>query len=106
MKRHLTLLTFDGSTDAAAASRRDGGADTSEYAITLCAVTGPIPLPPLRSPLSKEVKFFFRRHRENGRERHWLQIGYFSSREEAERALKSLRGTYPWAVVSERISHP
>lgn len=97
-----TLFPFDDIYDDIGVGwpRPDRSGD---YVLTLCAVRSPAAIPTLKSPHLKDVKFFFRSHHEGGREQHWLQLGYFSSRARAEECLKALRAIYPAAFLGKRI---
>src|SRR5687768_9403842 len=69
------------------------------FVITLCALAAPLAVPQPRSGELKNFKFFIHREAVNGRESFKLAMGFFTSREEAERWLLLLRGTYPHAFV-------
>src|SRR5690606_17244999 len=69
------------------------------FVINLAASTSPMALSHPSSPELKRFTFFVSRQREEGRERFRLHMGYFSTQEEAETLLASVRDIYPaaWA---------
>jgi hypothetical protein len=69
--------------------------------INLCKVGVPITIPQPRSPQLRRFSFFLSHSRHGTRGKYRLQMGYFSTHVEANRWLKSLRGIYPGAFVSD-----
>lgn len=69
--------------------------------IKLCTVAGPMAIAQPRSPQLARFRFFLGRERENGQEQCWLQMGYFTQAEEANKWLSTLRRVYPDARVVE-----
>jgi hypothetical protein len=58
----------------------------------------------IRHPRSRHLarfSFFSSRCQDERREPYWVHMGYFSTRAEAQRWLKSIRHHYPDAFVSE-----
>ena len=74
-------------------------APTQLFVINLAASTSPMALSHPSSPELKRYTFFVSRQREEGRERFRLHMGYFSTQDEAEALLASVRDVYPaaWA---------
>lgn len=103
MKLDEDILSFDELTVKEGGRGRASTAAACTFDVNLRMVASPIPVPPLRAPDLGQVKFFFLRCREGGREGYWLKLGHFTSREEAEKWVKNLRGVYPAAFLSE---HP
>jgi hypothetical protein len=75
------------------------GAPGQMFVINLAASTSPMALSNPTSPALKRFTFFVSRQREDGRERFRLHMGYFSTQEQAEALLESVRDIYPaaWA---------
>jgi hypothetical protein len=69
--------------------------------INLCKVGVPITIPQPRSPQLSRFSFFLSHSWQGSRRKYRLQMGYFSTHVEANRWLKSLRGIYPGAFVSD-----
>jgi len=69
--------------------------------INLCKVGVPITIPQPRSPQLRRFSFFLSHSWQGSRRKYRLQMGYFSTHVEANRWLKSLRGIYPGAFVSD-----
>jgi hypothetical protein len=74
---------------------------TGSLVINLCKVGVPITIPQPRSPQLRRFSFFLSHSRQGTRRKYRLQMGYFSTHVEANRWLKSLRGIYPGAFVSD-----
>jgi hypothetical protein len=74
---------------------------TGSLVINLCKVGVPITIPQPRSPQLRRFSFFLSHSWQGGRRKYRLQMGYFSTRVEANRWLMSLRGIYPGAFVSD-----
>lgn len=72
-------------------------ADAVLYVINLCASTSPLALVHPSDPALKRHTFFVTRHREDGRERFRLHMGYFATQDEAEALLVVVRDIYPAA---------
>jgi hypothetical protein len=69
------------------------------FVINLCASTSPLALVHPTDPALKRHTFFVTRHREEGRERFRLHMGYFATQQEAETLLAAVREIYPAAWV-------
>ena len=74
---------------------------TGSLVINLCKVGAPITIPQPRSPQLRRFSFFLSHSWQGSRRKYRLQMGYFSTRVEANRWLMSLRGIYPGAFVSD-----
>src|SRR5688500_1071429 len=87
------------SASAESISATGSTATAQLFVINLAASTSPMALSHPTSPALKRHTFFVSRQREDGRERFRLHMGYFSSQEEAEALLASVRDIYPaaWA---------
>jgi hypothetical protein len=84
------------------AADRGGPAEkTGSLVINLCKVGVPITIPQPRSPQLRRFSFFLSHSLQGSRRKYRLQMGYFSTHVEANRWLKSLRGIYPGAFVSD-----
>jgi hypothetical protein len=75
-------------------------AQAGKLVISLCTVAVPITIPQPRSPELMRYRFFLHTCWEEGTRRHRLYMGYFATREDAERWLGTLRRIYPSAFVS------
>jgi hypothetical protein len=73
----------------------------ADIVINLCASATPVALARPKSPEFKAFSFFVSRRLEDGRERFRLHMGYFTSREQAERMLPAVRQLYPAAWIGE-----
>ena len=86
---HELLVPHDDATD-----------DVGPFVLNLCTVRGPLAIPQLRAYSLMKYTFFISRGLEGDRERFWLHMGYFDSRDEAEKWLALLLPTYPLAFVT------
>ena len=75
--------------------------EVADIVINLCASATPVALARPKSPEFKAFSFFVSRRLEDGRERFRLHMGYFTSREQAERMLPAVRQLYPAAWIGE-----
>ncbi len=75
-------------------------ASAGKFVINLCTVEVPITVPQPRSPELVRYRFFLHTSWEEGSRRHRLYMGYFTTREEAEKWLGTLRKIYPSAFVT------
>ncbi|MCP5327046.1 MAG: hypothetical protein R3E75_05715 [Steroidobacteraceae bacterium] len=89
-----------GSAISSAAAASPAAA-TGDYVVNLCASTTPMALAKPSAPELARYTFFVSRRREEGRERFRLHMGYFATRDEAERMLALVRDLYPAAWVGE-----
>lgn len=74
-------------------------AQAGKFVISLCTVAVPIAIPQPRSPELSRYQFFLHTSWEEGRRSHRLYMGYFVTREEADKWLGTLRRIYPSAFV-------
>jgi hypothetical protein len=75
--------------------------------ITLCRLSGPVSIPPPRTPRLESFSFFtscVRRY--DGSERFYLHMGYFTARSDAQKWSQRLRTRYPNAIVTPAPSTP
>jgi hypothetical protein len=89
-----------GTMSASSLDRMPSSTDPAEavlFVINLCASTSPLALVHPSDPALKRHTFFVTRHREDGRERFRLHMGYFATQEEAESLLVVVRDIYPAA---------
>jgi hypothetical protein len=84
----------------------EGAAGAQLFVINLCASTSPMALTHPSTPELKKHTFFVTRQREDGRERFRLHMGYFTSQQEAEALLASVRDIYPAAWAGPAPSSP
>jgi hypothetical protein len=84
-----------------AADQGTPAAKTGSLVINLCKVRAPITIPQPRSPQLRRFSFFLSHNWQGGRRQYRLQMGYFSTYVEANWWLKTLRGIYPGAFVSD-----
>jgi hypothetical protein len=85
---------------ATSPDRMNSSAEPAEavlYVINLCASTSPLALVHPSDPALKRHTFFVTRHREDGRERFRLHMGYFATQAEADALLALVRDIYPAA---------
>ena len=75
--------------------------EVADIVINLCASATPVALARPKAPEFKAFSFFVSRRLEDGRERFRLHMGYFTSREQAERMLPAVRQLYPAAWIGE-----
>jgi hypothetical protein len=75
-------------------------AQAGKFVISLCSVAVPITIPQPRSPELLRYRFFLHTSWEEGTRTHRLYMGYFATREDAEKWLGTLRRIYPSAFVS------
>jgi hypothetical protein len=75
-------------------------AQAGKFVISLCSVEVPITVPQPRSPELVRYRFFLHTSWEEGGRRHRLYMGYFPTREEAQKWLGTLRRIYPSAFVA------
>jgi hypothetical protein len=69
--------------------------------ITLCQLAAPVTIRPPQSPQLKAFTFFTSRARQpDGRERLFLNMGYFETLTVAERCVEAVRGRHPNAFAS------
>jgi hypothetical protein len=78
------------------ASTGEGG----PFVLNLCSVPGPIAVPQPRGRDLGRYAFFVSRGREGESDRFWLHMGYFQSRDEAQKWLGVLNRIYPMAFVA------
>jgi hypothetical protein len=71
-----------------------------KFVISLCCVAVPITIPQPRSSELLRYRFFLHTSSEEGTRTHRLYMGYFTTRENAEKWLGTLRRIYPSAFVS------
>jgi hypothetical protein len=74
-------------------------AQTGKFVINLCSVAVPTTIPQPRSAELMRYRFFLHTCWEEGTRKHRLCMGYFSTREEADKWLGTLRRIYPGAFV-------
>jgi hypothetical protein len=71
------------------------------FMLTLCRLDTPVAIRPPQTPQLARFKFFMSRSRYvDGNERLHLHMGYFSSREEAEKCALIMRARFPEATVT------
>jgi hypothetical protein len=75
-------------------------AQAGKFVISLCTVAVPIAIPQPRSPQLMRYRFFLHTCWEEGARCHRLYMGYFETREAAQKWLGTLRRIYPSAFVS------
>src|SRR5262245_33830548 len=63
----------------------DATHEVGPFVLNLCAVRSPLAIPPLRAQSLVKYCFFVSRGFEGDRERFWLHMGYFDSRDEAHK---------------------
>ena len=100
----MTLELKRLSNRSAIPDAADQGAPAEKPAslvINLCKVGVPITIPQPRSPQLRRFSFFLSHSWQGSRRKYRLQMGYFATHGEANRWLKSLRGVYPDAFVSD-----
>jgi hypothetical protein len=74
---------------------------SGHFMITLCRLAAPVTIRPPQSPQLKAFTFFTSRaHQPDGRERLFLNMGYFETLTAAERCVEAVRGRYPDAFAS------
>jgi hypothetical protein len=78
----------------------DDADDVGPFVLNLCAVRSPLAIPQPRARNLVKYAFFVSRGREVDRERFWLHMGYFESRDEAQKWLSVLHPIYPLAFVT------
>jgi hypothetical protein len=71
------------------------------FVLNLCELSAPVSIPQPRSPEFSRITFFCSRERTDGQESWWLRLGYFDTREDAEKWLERLRRMYPRAAIAE-----
>lgn len=76
------------------------GAGSSLFVINLCASIAPIPVTGKTIPGLESYRLYQVARNEDGRTRHRLRLGFFTSEEDAERALAVVRNSYPTAFTT------
>jgi hypothetical protein len=76
------------------------GSGTALYIINLSSSTTPMALEVPDAPELEGFAVFRSRRVEDGRDRYRLHLGYFESREDAQRVLPAVRARYPAAWVA------
>lgn len=72
------------------------------FVLNLCELSAPVSIPQPRSPEFSRITFFCSRERGGDEEgAWWLRLGYFDTREDAEKWLERLRRMYPRASIAE-----
>jgi len=77
-----------------------GAGEGGPFVLNLCSVPGPIAIPQPRGREFIKYAFFVSRGSEGDNERFWLHMGYFQSRDEAQKWLGVLHRIYPMAFVT------
>ncbi len=95
----MTLTTKHAAGREATALAASAAADT--FILTLCRLDAPVAIRPPQSPQLARFKFFLSRTRHgDGTEHLHLNMGYFSTRQEAEKCAQIIRARYPQAAVA------
>jgi SPOR domain len=76
------------------------GAGTSLFIINLCASIAPIQAAGKAIPGLESYKLYQVARNEDGRTRHRLRLGFFTSEADAEQVLATVRDNYPTAFVT------
>lgn len=76
------------------------GAGSSLFVINLCASIAPIPVAGKTLPGLENYRLYQVARNEDGRTRHRLRLGFFTSEDDAERALAAVRDSYPTAFTT------
>lgn len=75
--------------------------EAGPFVLNLCTVAGPIAIPQPRSELLSRFTFFCSRSQSGDRQTWWLRLGYFTTRDDAEKWLQRLVRVYPGATIAE-----
>lgn len=71
------------------------------FMLTLCRLEAPVQIRPPQTPQLARFKFFMTRSRHaDGNERLYLNMGYFPTREDADKCAQIMRARYPQATVT------
>ena len=74
---------------------------TGHFMLTLCQLAAPVSIKPPQSPQLKAYTFFTSSARDlDGSERLYLHMGYFATRDDAERWARIARARYPEAFAT------
>lgn len=76
------------------------GAGSSLFVINLCASIAPIPVAGKTLPGLENYRLYQVARNEDGRTRHRLRLGFFTSEDDAEHALAAVRDSYPTAFTT------
>ncbi len=91
-----------GATAQAAVEQSDPQrSEAGPFVLNLCSSTTPLALPRAEQEELKRFSFFVSRRFEEGRERFRLHMGFFTTLEEAEEWLSTVRDIYPGAWAGE-----
>jgi hypothetical protein len=85
---------------AAVALMNASGTGQPLFVINLCASMAPIPNVPKSLPGLDSLRLYQVARREDGRTRYRLRLGFFSTEEDAESVLVSVRDAYPTAFTT------
>ncbi len=95
----MTLTTTHAAGREATAPAASAAVGT--FILTLCRLDAPVAIRPPQSPQLARFKFFLSRTRHaDGTERLHLNMGYFSTRQDAEKCAQIMRARYPQAAVT------
>jgi hypothetical protein len=87
-----------GSSSIHSLDREQGRA--GPFALTLCAMEGPVSIRPPQSPELKRFTFFTTCARQrDGGEQVYLHMGYFETLTDAQRLLQAVRRRFPGAIA-------
>lgn len=76
-------------------------AGAGRFMLTLCTLSAPVSIRPMRSPQLRPFTFFMSQARQaDGSERLYLHMGYFETLAEAEKWAESVRRHYPCAFAT------
>jgi hypothetical protein len=81
-------------------ARDDERGKGGPFVLNLCTVPGGLSIPQPRSPDLVKYAFFVSRAAAGDDDSFWLHMGYFASREEADKWRERLHRIYPLAFVT------